>query len=155
MLKLSQQFKVQMCCQLNALATIHSIQDLVMAHRALHIHVQLLKLLQPNKEDDNNNRGVHMVKFVDQVLKFSLPSIIRLVDLTNLDKPPIVCYTPHKNGANPSKGLGLDVNLFLCMLAPMILPCSIAPSSFFIIWNNKIKNSNNIKYEKLMQMKNI
>jgi hypothetical protein len=41
------------------------------------------------------------------------------------------------------------------MLAPMILPCSIAPSSFFIIWNNKIKNSNNIKYEKLMQMKNI
>ncbi len=115
MFKLSQQFKVQMCCQLNALATIHNIQDLVMAHWALHVHVQLPKLLQPNQKDDNNNQGVHMVKFVDQVLKFSLPSLIRLVDLTNIDKPPIVCHTPHKNRANPFKGFGLDVDLFLCV----------------------------------------
>ncbi len=66
--------------------------------------------MQPNKEDDNNNQGVHMVTFVDQVLKFSLPSFIRLIDPINFDKPPIICHTPHKNGTNPSKGLGLGVD---------------------------------------------
>lgn len=66
--------------------------------------------MQPKKEDDNNNQGVHMVTFVDQVLKFSLTSFIRLVDLINFDKPPIICHMPQKNGTNPSKGLGLGVD---------------------------------------------
>jgi hypothetical protein len=35
------------------------------------------------------------------------------------------------------------------------LPCSVAPSSLFILQTLKFKNSNNIKYQNLMQMKNI